>query len=173
MKRRDAIKTLLMASGGVLALPSWAMNWKRQDIPDYDSSFNELELRLISSIADTIIPSNGEIGALSVGVDKFLAGLISKCYEEDFRDDIKKCLHQLQSSANSMHNLSFFDCEQADRESIFLAMNNDINENEEAFFSFMKSQTIRGFETSEEVLVNYHNYQLMPGFYDGNVDVEI
>jgi len=46
------------------------------------------------------------------------------------------------------------------------------NENQEAFFEFIKSQTIRGFETSKEVMVDYHNYVMMPGFYDGNVDVE-
>lgn len=172
MKRREAIKTLMMASGGVLALPGWAMKWNAADIPPFDGTFSEPELKLITSITDTIIPSNGEIGALSVGVDKFLAALISECYEEDFRKNVQENLHQLERSAKNLYSLSFNECEYPDRKSLLLALNNKENENDEAFFNFMKSQTIRGFETSEEVMVNYHNYELLPGYYHGNVDVE-
>ena len=171
MKRRDAIKTLMLASGGALALPSWAMNWSSKDVPDFDGIFSEVELKLISSIADTIIPTNGEIGALSVEVDKFLAGLISECYDQDFQNDIKKHLKALEQSSQGKYNRSFAECSQDEREPMLLKLEAG-NENEEAFFDFMKSQTIRGFETSKEVMVEYHDYVMMPGFYDGDVDVE-
>jgi len=151
--------------------PTWAFNWSEKDIPTQNGVFNEMELALISSIADTIIPSNGEIGALSVKVDTFLVGLISECYDEDFQSDLKKHLGTLNQLAEKTHAMSFNKCSQAEREKLLLTMHST-NENQEAFFEFMKSQTIRGFETSEEVMVDYHDYVMMPGFYDGDVDVE-
>lgn len=172
MKRRDAIKALMMASGGVLALPSWAMGWKPDTMASYNTTFTEYEINIISSLVDVIIPSNGEIGGLSVGVDKFLVGLISRCYEEEFRGDIKNNLRELDYSAEQKHNKNFVDCDKTQQAALFLAMSKNGDDNDESFFNFMKGQTIRGFETSEEVMVNYHGWVLMPGYYDGNVDVE-
>lgn len=171
MKRRDAIKTLMLATGGVFVLPSWATGWKAGEMAAYNSTFSAAELKLISAIADTIIPSDGTIGALTVGVDKFLAGLISRCYEKEFREDVKVNLHILDRSAKNAYAKSFSECEKSQREELLIAMANSDDENDTSFFNFMKSQTIRGFETSREVMLYYHNYDMMPGFYDGNVDV--
>ena len=162
----------MLASGGVLAFPTWAHGWKPEVMASYNTTFTDYEIRIISAIADTVIPSNGEIGALSVGVDKFLVGLISRCYEEEFRGEVRFNLQELDDSAKSAHGNGFADCTKEQREKLFLAMSSNGDENDESFFSFMKSQTIRGFETSQEVMVNYHGYVMMPGYYDGNVDVE-
>lgn len=170
MKRRDALKNMMLASGGILTLPSWAIGWNADEMGKMNTTFTDYEINLISSIVDIIIPSNGEIGALSVGVDQYLVGLISKCYEEPFRGNIRSKLYQLDDNANDKFNKSFLNCDKTEQTEIFVAMKS--NENNEDFFNFMKSQTIRGFETSEEVMVNYHGFVLMPGFYDGNVDVE-
>lgn len=172
MKRRDALKTLLIASGGAIALPSWAFGWKADDMSKFNTTFTEYEISIIASIADTIIPSNGKIGALSVGVDEYLVGLISQCYEEEFRGQIRSNLYELDAAAKDRHDKPFAECERKSQEELLLAMSTGDEENEKDFFNFMKRQTIRGFETSEEVMLNYHGWVLMPGFYDGNVDVE-
>ncbi len=172
MKRRDALKTLMIASGGVITLPAWAHAWKADEMLRMNTAFTDYEISIISSIVDTILPSNGEIGGLSVGVDKFLVGLISHCYEKEFRGNIRANLHELDSAAKETVGKSFPNCEQETQEELLLAMSTGDDEDDEDFFNFMKRQTIRGFETSEEVMVNYHGWVLMPGFYDGNVDME-
>ncbi|MBO6523715.1 MAG: gluconate 2-dehydrogenase subunit 3 family protein [Balneolaceae bacterium] len=173
MKRRDALKTLVIASGGAVALPSWAFGWKAEEMKAFNTTFTEYEISIISSIVDTIIPSNGEIGGLSVGVDQFLVGLISRCYEEEFRGKIRANLYELDEAAGNAHGKVFSECERKEQEELLLAMSSDDDENDEDFFKFMKDQTVRGFETSEEVMLNYHGYVMMPGYYDGNVDVEV
>lgn len=172
MDRRNALKTLMLASGGMFALPSWAVGWSIDDVTDHNSSFTRLEQELITSIADTIIPSDGTIGALSVGVDKFLVRLIENCFEEDFRDSIKAHLQSLNRAAKNKTGVSFGECAQKQREDIFSTFSSSGNEEEKEFFDFMKNQAIRGFNTSEEVMVNYHDYVMMPGFYNGCVDVK-
>lgn len=181
MKRRDALKTLMMASGSMLALPNWAIGWKAEDIASMNTTFTDYEVNIITSIVDIIIPSNGTIGGLSVGVDQFLVGLISQCYEDKFKGEIRANLHQLDSNAKGEYGKSFSECDKNNQKELFLTMGtneneDDVspngNEDDETFFKFIKSETIRGFETSKEVMVNYHGFILMPGFYNGNVDVE-
>ncbi|MEQ9265895.1 MAG: gluconate 2-dehydrogenase subunit 3 family protein [Balneolaceae bacterium] len=172
MKRRDAIKNLMLASGGLIALPSWAMNWKASSIIISNDIFTTQQHSILSSLVDTIIPSNGTIGALSVGVDTFLAALISKCYEVEVQDDVKENLDKLDEIASNKFQKAFPECSQKERESLLMEVE-IANQNEgDSFFNFIKSQTIRGFRTSEEVMMNYYDFVLMPGFYDGNVDVE-
>lgn len=170
MKRRDALKNLLFASGGMITLPAWTVNWNLNSIPLSNNIFNAEELRTLSSIVDTVIPSNGTIGGISVGVDTFLSGLISECYEKEIQQKIKANLLQLEQNSQKI-NTSFSDCDPNTREKILSNMHSKVTERQ-TFFEFMKDESIRGFETSEEVLVKYHNYVLMPGHYDGCVDLE-
>ena len=72
MNRRDTLKQLLLASGGLITLPSWASEWSIQDLSSYSSAFTIREQEILATVADTIIPAGNSIGALSVGVDKFL-----------------------------------------------------------------------------------------------------
>lgn len=172
MDRRRALKTMILASGSLVALPSWAMGWKLKDVATSGTSFTMAEQEVITAIADTLIPSDGTIGALSVGVDKFLIRLIEECYEEEFQTGIKAQLENLNKTVKEKDNASFTECSKKQKEDRLRALSASKNEAEKEFFDFIKSQTIRGFNTSEEVMVNYHNYVMMPGYYDGCVDVE-
>lgn len=171
MDRRRALKTMMLASGSLMALPSWAMGWKAEDMVTSHASFTAAEQELIAAIADTLIPSDGTIGALSVGVDKFLLRLLEECYKEEFRTGIKAQLGNLNKSAEEKESTSFIECPKKQREDMLKTLSASKSEVEREFYGFMKGQTIRGFNTSEEVMVNYHDYVMMPGYYDGCVDV--
>lgn len=168
MKRRTALKKMLLASGSSLILPSWSMNWSKEKLPAFDSVFTSYEEQQITALVNTILPTNGTIGGLSVGVHTFLIGLISECYNQQFQVRIKEMLVILDRKSKTELSSEFNLAAQNEREHIFLGFEHG-NEEEKDFFNFMKNETIRGFETSEEVLVNYRGYELMPGFYDGDV----
>jgi hypothetical protein len=55
---------------------------------------------------------------------------------------------------------------------MLLTLSSSADKNEKDFFDLMKSETIRGFNTSKEVLVNYQKFKLVPGHYNGCVDVK-
>ena len=80
MNRRDTLKKLLLTSGGLITLPAWANEWSIGDFTAHHSSYSILEQELLASFADTIIPAGNSIGALSIGVDKYLQKLIDKCF---------------------------------------------------------------------------------------------
>jgi hypothetical protein len=171
VKRRDILKGIMAASGGLVALPLWADLWKLDDIVGHVTSFSTDEQTLLASVADTIIPGGNSIGALSVGVDKFLQKLFDDCYEKEVQDNIKTQLAALNASANSSYGKSFTTCDQKQREELLLKFEASDDKAENDFFKLIKSETIRGFNTSREVMTKYLNYKVAPGHYHGCVDV--
>src|SRR6185503_4089531 len=111
------------------------------------------------SITDTIIPAGNSIGALSVGVDKFLQKLIDDCYEKDVQANVKAQLKALETSAQSIHKKLFADCIQSQREELLLKLSTSEVKAEKDFFDLVKSETIRGFNTSQKVMTEYLNYK--------------
>jgi hypothetical protein len=171
MNRRLAIKNLMTVSGGMIALPAWAREWSAGGL-GHSSSFSATEQQLLSSVADTIIPAGNAIGALSVGVDKFLQKLIDDCYEKEVCDNVKKQLAALDAAALSVHGTSFAAINPSQREALLLKWSASASKPEKDFFTLMKNETIRGFTTSKEVMTKYMKYQVAPGHYYGCVPVK-
>lgn len=171
MNRRTSLKNLVIASGSLIALPSWAENWTVNGLAMLRSSFSTASQEILSAVADTIIPAGNSIGALSVGVDKFLEKLITNCYEKEIQDNVARQLAALDDRAKSTYGASFKQCDQAQREALLTKLSVSENKDETDFFELMKSQTIRGFNTSREVMLQYLNYKILPGHFYGCVDV--
>ena len=109
MDRRKAIKNLAIVSGGLITLPQWMVSCGVSDTAIHQTSFSVAEQKLLASVADTIIPAGNSIGALSVGVDKFLQKLIDDCYEKDVQENVKTQLKALDESAKTTQKKSFSD----------------------------------------------------------------
>lgn len=171
MNRRTSLKTLMAASGALIALPAWAEGWSVSDVKLGASIFSPIEQEMLSSVADTIIPAGNSIGALSVGVDKFLQKLFADCYESDVQENIKVQLEALEASSQLAHNKAYVSCDQAQRQELLLRLSVSGTKPEKDFFDLVKSETIRGFSTSKEVMLGYLDYKVVPGHYYGCVDV--
>lgn len=171
MNRREYIRTLMAASAGLVAMPSWAEGWNVETLPAHSSVFNAVEQEVLAAVADTIIPAGDAIGALSVGVDKFLAALFDRCYEKGVQDNLTKQLNALNAAALAAHGKPFAACDHDQRAGILLDFARSGEKEKSEFFELVKSETIRGFSTSKEVMVGYHNYKVAPGHYYGCVDV--
>lgn len=171
MNRRDMIRSLMAASGGLVALPSWAIEWDISSVSQQISSFSPDEQHMISAIADTIIPEGDGIGALSTGVDKFLVKLFDNCYEEPVRENIKSKIRELSEHSANGYSKEFHACTREEREKMLMTMANSTDKSSKEFFELIKSETIRGFTTSKPVMVNYYKYKVVPGHYYGCVDI--
>lgn len=161
----------MAASGALIALPAWAEGWSVGDVKPGASIFSPMEQEMLTSVADTIIPAGNSIGALSVGVDKFLQKLFDNCYESDVQENIKVQLQALEASSQLAHNKTYVSCDQAQRQDLLLRLSVSGNKPEKDFFDLIKSETIRGFSTSKEVMLGYLDYKVVPGHYYGCVDV--
>ena len=171
MNRRETIKAMMAASGSLVALPSWAKDWSRAAIATHKTSFPADLQATLAAVVDTIIPHGNNIGALSVGVDKFLQKLIDDCFEKEVQDNIKRHLQLLEESSHALYQKSFNESDQVQREEMLLKFSVSEDPAQQDFFKVIKSETIRGFNTSREVMVNYLHFRQVPGHYYGCVDV--
>jgi hypothetical protein len=172
VNRRIAVKKIVIASGSLITLPFWMTGCGSSDTTTHLSSFSVAEQEILAGVTDTIIPAGYAIGALSAGVDKYLQKLIDKCYEKEVQDNVKIQLKGLETSAQSVYGKSFAKCDQVQRQTLLLKLSVSEKKPEKDFFNLMKSETINGFTTSKEVMVNYFHYQVAPGHYYGCVDIK-
>jgi hypothetical protein len=171
MNRREALRTLAIASGGLVALPDWAFGWTPAGIALPRSRFSAGEEATLSAIADTIIPEHDSLGALAVGVDRFLVRLIDQCYDEEVQENVRRQLRFLDRLAREETGAAFADVGQHQRERWLLSLESSEDPARRDFFELRKFETIRGFRTSQAVMEGYLGYTMMPGFYDGCADV--
>ncbi len=160
----------MLLSSGLISLPAWANGWQVQDIASGSSAFAASEEEILTAVVDTIIPQGNSIGALSVGVDKFLQKLLNDCYDTVTQDNVKKQLNNLEAMSLAAYGKSFASADQLQRQELLIKMSSDEKDKKD-FFNLMKSETIRGFNTSKEVLGDHLKYKVVPGHYKGCVDV--
>jgi hypothetical protein len=171
MKRRDLLKNLALGSGAILVLPSWANGWSGASIQT-SGFFNSAEASLLSSISGTFIPEGKtEPGAVGLEVDKFLDRLIADCYDEEDQAKVKAGLKMLNDSAKGTYKRDFIDCTSDQKESMLIGFSAPSDADKKWFYDTMRRETIRGYTSSEYVMVNHYKYEMAPGYYNGCVDV--
>jgi len=181
MNRRKSLKILGGTAVGIAGLVLVDWKWQLLEGINHKGFFSLREERLITSIADTIIPpglpatvpspDTKPIGALTTGTDVYLIKLFEHCYEKEDQEKIKSQLTILDSRAQNEFGKSFYKLPQPDRETLLLSFATSESEEGKQFFELMKSQTITGFTTVKEVMLEYRNYKVAPGYYHGCADV--
>jgi len=172
MNRRKSIKQIAVVAGGLITLPQWMVSCGISDSTAHHSSFSQSEQELLASITDTIIPPGNSIGALSVGVDKYLQKLIDDCFEKEIQDNVKAQLKKLDLLAQSSNKKKFAGCTQQQRLDLLMKLSASNNKAGKDFFDLVKTETIRGFNTSQKVMQDYLGYKVAPGHYFGCVEVK-
>ncbi len=153
MNRRRAVKNLIAFSGGTLTLTFLMQACNSSEKDGYPA--------MLASVVDTIIPAGGgRLGALALGVGQFMEKLINDCYEKPVQDNVRKQL-------SALGRAGFIGREQQQRQEMLLKLAGSTDKDEKDFFTLMKTETIRGFNTSEKVMVDYLHYKVAPGHYYG------
>lgn len=171
MQRRTSLKLLGAAGAGIagLALVDW--KWQILDRLTHAGFFTYDQERLITSLAETLIPEGipggsgaAPIGALSTGTDQFLIKFFEKCLEKEEQEILTQELKVLQKRG-------FAALTKQEREAILGEYSETEDQNQKKFYELIRANTIFGFTTAREVMVNHLGYQVAPGFYSGCVEV--
>ena len=80
-------------------------------------------------------------------------------------------MHGLEDSAKKEFGTSFISCSQKQRKELFEKWAVSVDKSQKDFFDLMRSETIHGFTTSQEVLEKYLDYKIAPGHYFGCVNL--
>jgi hypothetical protein len=175
MKRRTAIRDMILFAGGVTLLPACTGSEGRASVALDNIDISATQERLLAAIAATIIPKTDTPGADETGAHLFVLKMVDDCYEKADQDNFVMGLNELEKAAKKRFGNSFLKCRAAERQELLQGVEAEAGYAPEvyAFYKIMKERTIQGYMSSRYVLDNIKHYTLIPTVkYDGYYRVE-
>ena len=176
--RREALrKTALMLGAAVSASAMAGILNGCKATPDLNYKpvfFNEDQARLVSELAEVIIPKTDTPGAKDVGIPNFIDTIINQCYKKEDQERFIAGLTAFDEGAKKAYGDSFVYCKPADQialaEKALEAALTERKENPKAdrpFILMAKELTMLGYFTSETGATKVLQYEAVPGAYNG------
>jgi len=178
MDRREALrKTALLMGAAVSATALAGIMQGCKATPELTyvpSFFTEEQARIVSELAQTIIPKTDTPGAKEAGVPGFIDQILKECYKKEDQDKFITGLTEFEAAAKAAHGDSFIylDAEKqlafvkAQNEAAVTAVKADPSQ-PRPFILTAKELTLLGFFTSEPGATQVLQYEAVPGSYKG------
>lgn len=178
--RREAIRRTALLMGGLLLTPHilGVMSGckARPGVEWSPRFFNPQQARLLTRLADVIIPSGETPGASEAGVPSFIEQMITEIYTEDARERFVEGLDLFDRKVREEQGDSFIDLSSELQFEVASQCNRAAvtggREPMDRFFLTMKELTMLGYFTSEPGATQVLRYEAVPGRYDGCVPFE-
>ena len=169
MNRRDLLKKGVYGLAGV-TLSSTLISTLQScsSIEKYSPLyFSKTEFSLLSNIIDFLIPKTETPGALDMKVPQFIDIIISETYNNESKNNFSNKLKLLIEDFKS-NNI-----ELSDYYSIKSKFVNDFNNKTHLeIYNQIRDLTVWGFKTSKEIALNVLNYNPIPGYQLGCIDID-
>jgi hypothetical protein len=175
MNRREALRNFILAGGAIsivspLGLLSQACNpvSKRSEglLSNGDSE------KIVTEIADTIIPPTDTPGAKAAGVGPFIVMMIHDCYPKDIQKIFMDGINEVEKKAVDDFDKSFTNIHPTERKALLKKFEEETDEQRKKFFQLVRELTFLGYFTSEIGATQALNYVQIPGKYDGCVPLK-
>ena len=169
MNRRDLLKKGVYGLAGV-SLSSTLISTLQSctSIEKYSPHyFSKTEFSLLFNIVDFLIPKTETPGALEMKVPQFIDIIISETYNNESKNNFSNKLKLLIEDFKS-NNIDL-----SDYNSMKSKFVNDFNnKTHEEIYNQIRDLTVWGFKTSKEIALNVLNYNPIPGYQLGCVDID-
>ena len=169
MNRRDLLKKGIYGLAGVTlssTLISTLQNCSSIEkyIPLY---FSNDEFSLLSNIVDFLVPKTETPGAVDMKVPQFIDIIISETYNSESKNNFSNKFKLLIEDFKS-NNIDL-----SDYNSIKSKFVNDFNnKTHQEMYNQIRDLTVWGFKTSKEIALNVLNYNPIPGYQLGCVNIK-
>jgi hypothetical protein len=168
MKRRDLLKTGVYGLAGVtlsstLISTLQSCNSVNEYNPVY---FSNTEFSLISNMVDFFIPKTETPGAVDMKVPQFIDIIISETFNIDSKNNLSNKLKLLIEDFKSK-NVNLLDYNSL--KSKFVSDFN--NKTHREIYNQIRDLAVWGFKTSKEIALNTLNYNPIPGYQLGCIDI--
>jgi hypothetical protein len=172
MKRRDALRSLALITGGLVLVPS--CDFSKEDIL---SAYQNLNItpslkQLLADIADTIIPAGNIKGAADIEVQDFILVMVNDCMDEEGQKTFMNGLNSFEDFSKKTAGSSLGKLDQKQKESLILSGLSSEDESQKEIRDFLRTTkrfTTQGFMMSEYIQTQVKPYSLIPGEYKGDV----
>lgn len=170
ISRREAIRRAAVLAGVALS-PEWltivgrAQTAARSYLPAPQGA-------VLRAAADRILPRTDTPGAIDVGVPAFVDFLYGEVMSDAERRLLTSGLDELEAAAKAAHAASFSALTAAQQDAVLTGVATAQQGREPSSFALLRSATILGYFTSEQVGKNVLHYDPVPGTYDGCVPLD-
>ncbi len=194
MNRREFMQcAALLVSGAAASQVGFTVTQKQQHFmtaANYNVTsvnyFTDAQRRVVSSVAEIIIPATDTPGAIDAGVPKFIELMVADWFDDDERAIFNRGLVALTARSKQLHGKLFYELlpeqqevileemEAAAGDSSWYEFGNTQREfvSDAPFICQIKELTIWGFFTSELGGTQVLRYEAMPMKFDGNQKLE-
>jgi gluconate 2-dehydrogenase gamma chain len=143
----------------------------------------------VTAITQLIIPRTDTPGATDVGVSEFIDLIVTEWYKPDERTRFLNGLADVDSRTQALFGKKFVESSPGQQAEILTALGEQMTEEAEAlrdearqyrgssprpnqnFYYMLRGLTLTGYYTSEAGATREVDFQIIPGHYDGCIDV--
>ena len=171
ISRREAIRRAALIAG-VAVSPAWLEMVGRAQAPAAKSYLTPAQAALAAAVTDRILPKTDTPGAADVGVPAFIDRLYGEFMSDPERKLLISGLDEIESAAKAAHSTSFSALTTEQKDGVLRRVATSQEGRDPSSFALIRSATIAGYFTSEQVGRNVLHYDPVPGAYDGCVPIE-
>lgn len=201
MNRRDAVKRVAILMGGALSASTLSVmldSCNNGDQKGKGKDFTEDEKKMVSRMADVIIPRTDTPGAVDAGVPAFIVMMMQECYPQEDQKQFHDGLAAFDKWSDDQYGDPFLQLAAEEQEMAVsdldkqilgkdkdtlepstgeshrqgLAGRKDQLDNDLNFYRKLKELTLLGFFTSKPGATETLRYVQVPGRYDGCMPYE-
>jgi len=170
--RREAIRRAAMLAGVALS-PTWLSAIDQAATPAAQGSrLTPAHVAIAGAVADRILPRTDTPGAADVGVPAFIDLLYSGFMTPAERQMLTDGLNAVDAAARSADGRGFIILAPDRQDALLRTIARAEEGKDQGFFRLIRSATILGYFTSEQVGRNVLHYDPVPGRYEGCVPIE-
>lgn len=180
MNRRIALKQLGLLTAGAALLPACVRDTaKSASITLKNIHISGGQEFVLAEIAETLIPTTDIPGAKAMNAHHFVLRMVDDCQPEEAQKEFEKGLADFEKAVEEKHGKSFDELSPSDRKAFLTEIDATAKAEREKesvsalskFYSLARRYTIQGFSSSEYVLTNVFNYNMIPGKFVGCVPI--
>jgi hypothetical protein len=183
--RREAVRLVATLLGGAGLVGSRAL--LAMDKPPRNASkeartplFSDVDVILLSEVAETILPETDTPGARAAGVGPFMALMVTDCYSPENRQHFLAGMNTLEVASREQFGSGFLGATPDQRLQMLEAfdreqkayMDSKAPDAPTHWFRMVKELTLLGYFTSEIGYTQAMRYRETPGRYDPCVPLE-
>ena len=171
--RKEAIKRAGLLLGGVVFAPNilGVLNGCTATPGNWTPTlFSSDQARIVSALADVILPADDSPAASELGVPKFIETMVDEVYSEVQQREFLEGLNKFADDYRADIQSEFADGNDTDKYDFTYHQNRLAVEEDPAsnpFFLSFKELTLLGYFTSEVGASEVLRYQAVPGNYEG------
>lgn len=184
ISRRAALRRTAALLGGLVSAPVWSgvlSGCTASDAPNWTPvAFSAEQAETVATLADVILPATDTPGARDVNVHRFIDAMVGEGFLPDDQTRFLNGLSGFMQHVQDAHQAAFPDLTPEQQTAEVATLDTDTfgptapppNPDAPSFYRMLKELVLTGYYTSEVGATQELKYNMVPGYYDGDVPFE-